>query len=91
MIPEVIAALHGVLTQAEPVLVFLAGSNGAGKSTFFKDYLQPLGLPFINADEIARVLRETSLPAETEDLDRLAFEKAEELRLSVSVYRPLVS
>jgi predicted ABC-type ATPase len=62
---------------------FSSFSREAGKSTFFKDYLQPLGLPFINADEIARVLRAASLPAETEDLDRLAFEKAEELRLSM--------
>lgn len=80
MIPEISAALRGFLAQAEPVLVFLAGSNGAGKSTFFKDYLQPLGLPFINADEIARVLREAS---GAEDVDRLAFEKAEELRRSL--------
>jgi predicted ABC-type ATPase len=81
--PEVVATLRGVFTQAEPVLVFLAGSNGAGKSTFYKDYHQPLGLPFINADEIARVLRDASLPGGTEDLNRIAFEKAEELRLSM--------
>jgi len=87
VIPEISAVLHGFLAQAEPVLVFLAGSNGAGKSTFFKDYLQPLGLPFINADEIARVLREASPPAKAEDVDRLAFEKAEELRHSLMAGR----
>ncbi len=32
----------------------LVGGNGAGKSTFYKLYLEPLGLPFINADIIAR-------------------------------------
>jgi len=76
-------AIRGLLAEAEPVLVFLAGSNGAGKSTFFRDYLKPLGLPFINADEIAQELREAASPGETEGLDRLAFEKAEELRSSI--------
>jgi predicted ABC-type ATPase len=33
----------------------LAGPNGSGKSTFVSEALQPLtGLPFINADEIAK-------------------------------------
>jgi predicted ABC-type ATPase len=41
---------------ASPLLVMLAGSNGAGKSTFHDVYLAPLGLPFINADRIAAAL-----------------------------------
>jgi predicted ABC-type ATPase len=40
-----------------PVLVMLAGSNGAGKSTFHEAYLAGLGLPFVNADRIAAELR----------------------------------
>jgi len=32
----------------------LVGGNGAGKSTFFRLLLQPLGLPFVNADLLAR-------------------------------------
>lgn len=32
----------------------LVGGNGAGKSTFFKEALEPLGMPFINADLIAQ-------------------------------------
>jgi predicted ABC-type ATPase len=72
---------------SEPVLVFLAGSNGAGKSTFFKDYLQPLGLRFINADEIALLLRETALPREVEAIDRRAFETTEAIRESLLVSR----
>ena len=36
-----------------PVIVAIAGSNGAGKTTFFHSYLQEAGLPFINADDIA--------------------------------------
>jgi predicted ABC-type ATPase len=72
-----------ILAQEAPVLLFLAGPNGAGKSTFFKSYLQPLGLTLINADEIALLLQETTLPAEAEDVDRLAFKKTEELRSSL--------
>ena len=35
-------------------LWLLAGGNGAGKSTFYRTRLEPLGLPFINADLIAK-------------------------------------
>jgi len=83
VIRDIRTAIRGVLAQAEPVLVYLAGPNGAGKSTFFKTYLQALKLPFINADEIASRLHEAELPTEIEDLDRVAFEMAEKLRLSL--------
>jgi len=69
-----------ISARIEPVLVFLAGSNGAGKSTFFKHHLQPLGLPFINADEMALQLRQLSVLDEAENLDRLAFELTERSR-----------
>jgi predicted ABC-type ATPase len=36
-----------------PLIVAVAGSNGAGKSTFYKSHLEPAGLRFINADVIA--------------------------------------
>lgn len=35
-------------------LWLLAGGNGAGKSTFYRTQLEPRGLPFVNADNIAR-------------------------------------
>ncbi|HET7344169.1 MAG TPA: zeta toxin family protein, partial [Methylomirabilota bacterium] len=60
------------------VLVFLAGSNGAGKSTFFDIYLADLGLPFVNADRVAAALRQAD-PAAA-DVDRRAFAEAERLR-----------
>ena len=41
---------------AERLLIVLAGSNGAGKSTFFAQVLAPLGLHFVNADLLAREL-----------------------------------
>ncbi len=34
----------------------IAGGNGAGKSTFYRTQLKPLGLPFINADILAKQL-----------------------------------
>lgn len=38
-----------------PVLHVIAGPNGAGKTTFFEHVLGPAtGLPFVNADAIAR-------------------------------------
>jgi predicted ABC-type ATPase len=46
-----------------PVLVVLAGSNGAGKSTFFSTHLLHMGLRFINADILARELQLESLQA----------------------------
>lgn len=40
-----------------PVIVALAGSNGAGKSTFYQAYLSSSGLRFLNADDLARELK----------------------------------
>lgn len=39
-----------------PLILALAGSNGAGKSTFFHAHLADCGLRFVNADEIAKEL-----------------------------------
>jgi len=37
-------------------LWILAGGNGAGKSTFYNTQLEPLNIPFINADILAKEL-----------------------------------
>lgn len=37
-------------------LWLLAGGNGAGKSTFYEQFLKPRAIPFVNADIIAREL-----------------------------------
>lgn len=37
-------------------LWLLAGGNGAGKSTFYRTQLAPFGMPFVNADIIAKEL-----------------------------------
>ncbi len=39
-----------------PIVIALAGSNGAGKSTFYESHLAGSGLRFINADVIAAEL-----------------------------------
>lgn len=49
-------SLQRLLATERPVLIVIAGSNGAGKSTFYDLYLRFLGLPFVNADLIARAL-----------------------------------
>lgn len=50
-----------------PQLWILAGGNGAGKSTFFRLYLKPLGIHFVNADEMARTMfAEASMQASYE-------------------------
>jgi predicted ABC-type ATPase len=40
-----------------PLLIMIAGPNGAGKTTFYEAHLAHVGLPFINADIIARRLQ----------------------------------
>jgi hypothetical protein len=47
-----LATLLPVLDR-RPILVALAGSNGAGKTTFYHAHLKPAGLRFVNADEVA--------------------------------------
>ena len=39
-----------------PLIIALCGPNGAGKSTFHAAHLAPAGLPFLNADTLARQL-----------------------------------
>jgi len=53
---ELLEVLRRTLQVESPVLIVLAGSNGAGKTTFYELYLERLGLPFINADRIAQIL-----------------------------------
>lgn len=42
--------------DARPVIVAIAGPNGAGKTTFYHAHLRRAGLPYINADVLAREL-----------------------------------
>jgi len=55
-------------------LWLLAGGNGVGKSTFYRTRLQPLGLPFVNADIIARELYPDAPEEHSYDAARIAEE-----------------
>jgi predicted ABC-type ATPase len=50
----------------------LAGGNGAGKSTFYHTQLQPRGLPFINADVIAKELYPEAPESHSYDAAKIA-------------------
>lgn len=75
--------LPGLIADAQaagrPLLVVLAGSNGAGKSTFHAEALSSTGIPFVNADEIARDLSVKS-GRNMADLAYEAMQRAEGLR-----------
>ena len=57
-----------------PTIIALAGSNGAGKSTFYETHLASLGWPFVNADLLAKELNLDPYPAA-----ELAKQRREEL------------
>ena len=92
--PDELAELAELLRRSgapRPLLVMLAGSNGAGKSTFYDAYLASLELPFINADRIAEELgsgsRAVPRPLSKLPLDRAAQRIADEERLASMVLR----
>ena len=60
-------------------LWILAGGNGAGKSTFYKTRLEPVGLPFINADILAKQL----YPEQAEQRSYEAAKIAELMRMQL--------
>lgn len=55
-LPRVVRARLDSLLSQRPVLVAIAGSNGAGKSTFYEARLAQSGLLFVNADVIGKEL-----------------------------------
>jgi len=57
----------------------LAGGNGAGKTTFYNTQLKPLGLPFINADAIAKELYPTEPEIHSYDAAKIAAHMRSEL------------
>lgn len=74
------APIREAVTAEQRVLVFLAGPNGSGKSTFFDEYLEDLGLPYVNADVLARRLRDARPGSSADELERRAFGEAEAIR-----------
>jgi len=65
--------------SANKQLWLLAGGNGAGKSTFYEQFLKPLNLPFINADILAKQLDDKN----TEAVSYKAAKLAEKLRMNL--------
>ena len=61
-----------------PKLLIVAGSNGAGKTTFARPYVAAKGLPFLNADDLTLQYRERENLSENAALVRAgrAFLKA---------------
>ncbi len=49
--------------EQRPIVVALAGPNGAGRTTFYHAFLAAAGLRFINADELALELRINAMEA----------------------------
>jgi len=88
---DALADLLGRPSVPSPLFIMVAGSNGAGKSTFYDAYLDSLALPFVNADRIAAELRAgvRTLPAEFSSLpaDQVAQGIADEERHASIVLR----
>jgi len=57
----------------------LAGGNGAGKTTFYNTQLKPMGLPFINADYIAKELYPAAPEIHSYDAAKIAAHMRTEL------------
>jgi len=55
-LPLGIEAQFGTWLDRRPLLVAIAGSNGAGKTTFYESRLAQTGLRLVNADRIAVAL-----------------------------------
>ena len=58
--------------MSDKQLWMLVGGNGAGKSTFYEQMLKPLGMPFINADLIAKELFIDDAEARSHDAASIA-------------------
>ena len=57
----------------------LAGGNGAGKTTFYNTQLKPIGLPFVNADYIAKELYPANPEIHSYDAAKIAEHMRSEL------------
>ncbi len=65
-------------------LWLLAGGNGAGKTTFYKNYLAPQGIGFVNADNIARGMSPDKIAPDNPEVASYAAAKiAERLRINL--------
>ncbi len=79
---ELYARISEALAADRPILIVLAGSNGAGKSTYYRAALGNTGLPLINADELAQVMRPKDPGSVAYEAMRVAESRREEALLS---------
>jgi predicted ABC-type ATPase len=63
-------------------LWLLVGGNGAGKSTFYRLVLEPLGLPFVNADRLAKLVYPAAAEEHSYEAALLAEQQRNTLLLS---------
>lgn len=59
----------------------LTGGNGAGKSSFYRRFLQPAGIPLVNADIIAKQVYEQQAEANSYAAAKIAEEQRERFLL----------
>jgi predicted ABC-type ATPase len=64
-------ALRDTATSGQPLLLALLGSNGAGKSTFYRHFLEASGIPVLNADVEAKKLNPAQPEAASYEAMRL--------------------
>jgi predicted ABC-type ATPase len=67
-------------------LWLLLGGNGAGKSAFYRLVLEPLGLPFVNADRLAKLVYPEAPEEHSYEAARLAEQLRNNLLLSGSSF-----
>ena len=58
--------------MSKPEIWVIVGGNGAGKSTFYRTFLEPQRIPFINADIIAKEIAPENPEAASYDAAELA-------------------
>lgn len=69
-------------TAQNKAVYIIAGPNGSGKTTFAKELMNELSLPFVNADEIAMEISPIHLEKVRIQAGRIFFAKIEEHILS---------
>ncbi len=66
----------------EKEVYIVAGSNGAGKTTFAKEFIKIAGITFLNADEIAKEIDPNDTEGGKLTAGRVLFKRLENLILS---------
>lgn len=67
------------MEKDQPLIVMLAGSNGAGKSSFFHRHLEGCALPFINADLIQFELTDGDVGGDPYRAAKIAEQRRQEM------------